>query len=65
MEELGYGKEYKYAHDFPNHYVPNENYWPDKMSKEQFYIPSGQGMEARIVERLRYLRELDKQNLKR
>ncbi len=62
MSELGYGQEYKYAHDFPEHYVPNENYWPDNMKKIQFYKPSNQGMEQRIVDRLKFLRELDRIN---
>ncbi len=62
MSELGYGREYSYAHDFPYHYVPNENYWPETMKKRQFYMPTIQGMEQRIVERLKFLRELDKKN---
>lgn len=60
MEELGYGREYQYAHDFPNHYVPNESYWPDNMQPQQFYHPTMQGIEARVVERLKFLRDLDK-----
>ena len=59
MADLGYGHEYKYAHDYPHHYVPNENYWPLNMQKEQFYLPTTQGLEARIVERLKFLRDLD------
>lgn len=62
MAEIGYGKEYKYAHDYPNHYVPNENYWPNNMSKEQFYYATTQGLENRIVERLKFLKTLDKDN---
>lgn len=62
MVELGYGKEYKYAHDYKDHYVPNENYWPDKLKKQQFYIPSNQGMENRIIERLKHLRTLDEES---
>ena len=62
MEELGYAKGYKYAHDYENHYVPNENYWPDNMQKQQFYIPSNQGVENRIIERIKYLRDLDKKD---
>jgi putative ATPase len=60
MANLGYGKEYKYAHDYPHHYVVNENYWPDDMEHQQFYQPTTQGLEQRIVERLKFLRELDK-----
>lgn len=59
MSELGYGREYKYAHDFPEHYVPNEQYFPDGVSDIKFYEPSGQGFEKRIQERLDYLRSLD------
>lgn len=59
MSSLGYGKEYKYAHDYPNHYVPNENYWPQSMEGKQFYHPTLEGMEKRIIERIKFLHELD------
>lgn len=59
MAELGYGKEYRYAHDFPNHYVPNEQYLPDGVAPINFYQPSDQGFEQRIQERLDYLKRLD------
>lgn len=62
MNDLGYGKEYKYAHDFPSHYVPNEQYFPDGMPEYKFYSPSEQGFEARIIERLKFLRNLDGKN---
>lgn len=62
MHDLGYGREYQYAHDYPHHYVPNENYWPEDMPHQQFYTPTTQGLEARVVERLKFLRELDKNN---
>ena len=44
MTELGYGREYKYAHDFPHRYVPNEQYFPDDMSPVSFYQPGEQGV---------------------
>lgn len=59
MTELGYGREYKYAHDFPNHYVPNEQYFPDGLPEYKFYTPTEQGFEARITERIKFLRGLD------
>ena len=62
MADLGYAKEYKYTHDYPHHYVPNENYWPDAMPAQQFYEPTNQGLEAKIVERLRFLKDLDGKN---
>lgn len=61
MAELGYGREYKYAHDYPQHYVPNEQYFPDGMTEHKFYQPSDQGFEQRIRERMNYLRDLDQQ----
>ncbi|MCE2706711.1 MAG: replication-associated recombination protein A [Proteobacteria bacterium] len=60
MAELGYGKEYKYVHDYPNHYIPDENYWPEDMIQQQFYTATNQGLESRIVERLRFLKSLAK-----
>ncbi len=60
MSELGYGKEYKYAHDYPHHYVPNENYWPDNITKPKFYKPTVQGLEERVTNRLDFLKTLDK-----
>ncbi|HMT02808.1 MAG TPA: replication-associated recombination protein A [Burkholderiales bacterium] len=59
MTDLGYGKEYKYAHNFPNHYVANENYWPNDLTAQQFYTPSNQGMEQRIEARLKFLNDLN------
>lgn len=41
---LGHGKGYKYPHDFPGHYVPQQ-YLPDELAGYVFYEPSGQGEE--------------------
>ena len=51
-EERGHGKGYKYAHDFPGHWVAQE-YMP---SPKRFYEPTDQGDEKRIAERLKALR---------
>ena len=51
-EERGHGKGYKYAHDFPGHWVAQE-YMPDP---KRFYEPTDQGDEKRIAERLKSLR---------
>lgn len=59
MKELGYGREYRYAHDEPESYAAGENYFPDDMSAVQFYRPTAHGLEARISEKLAYLRSLD------
>jgi putative ATPase len=60
MKELGYGKEYRYAHDEPDAYAAGENYFPEKMPKRQYYFPTSRGLEGKIAEKLAYLRELDK-----
>ncbi len=54
MKDIGYGKEYKYAHDFANNFV-EENYFPDEMKGSQFYLPSENGQEKRIKEWLKNL----------
>jgi putative ATPase len=52
MKELGYGKEYKYPHDFADGFVP-ENYFPEEMGRRSYYRPSEAGHEKVIAERLR------------
>ena len=59
MKQLGYGREYRYAHDEPEAYAAGENYFPEGMQHTEFYRPTGRGLEAKIKERLAYLRELD------
>jgi putative ATPase len=61
MKELGYGREYRYAHNEPGAYAAGENYFPDDMPRPQFYEPTQYGLEAKIKERLDRLRELDRQ----
>ena len=61
MKQLGYGREYRYAHDEPDAYAAGERYLPDGMPDAKFYEPTLRGLEARITERLEKLRELDGQ----
>ena len=61
MKELGFGREYRYAHDDPEAYAAGENYFPDGMPEEKFYRPTARGLEGKISEKLAHLRELDKQ----
>ena len=63
MKEHGYGKEYRYAHDYKDHYVPNENYWPDDVTAQKFYTPSNQGLEQKIAERLAFFKNLDLEDI--
>jgi len=57
MEDLGYGKGYKYAHKFPDAYVPQE-YLPEGLRGRVFYNPSDRGYEKTIQERLTRWRRL-------
>ena len=52
---LGRGLDYKYAHDYPNHYV-KQQYLPDGMEGAVFYEPSDNGYEKEIKARLAFLR---------
>ena len=51
MKEMGYGKDYKYAHDYPNHFVEQQNL-PDRLQSARYYTPSTQGYEEHIINRL-------------
>ncbi len=53
--KLGRGTGYKYAHDYPNHYV-EQQYLPYELNGKEFYKPTGNGYEARIREHMRRLR---------
>lgn len=59
MKSLGYGAEYRYAHDENDAYAAGETYLPDGLRDARFYTPTERGLEARIRERLAQLRDLD------
>jgi putative ATPase len=59
MKELGYGHEYRYAHDEPHAYAAGETYLPDGMPEPGWYQPVPRGIEAKIAEKLAWLRSLD------
>jgi putative ATPase len=61
MKELGYGHAYRYAHDEPEAYAAGESYLPDGMPEPAWYQPVARGLEAKIVEKIAHLRELDRQ----
>jgi len=54
MKDIGYHKNYKYAHDFENHFV-EENYLPDNLKTKQFYFPTEAGQEKRLKDWLKFL----------
>jgi putative ATPase len=60
MKELGYGREYRYAHDEPDAYAAGEHYFPEGMGEPRFYEPAPRGLESKIRERLEYWRGLDR-----
>jgi putative ATPase len=62
MKELGYGRQYRYAHDEPDAYAAGEQYLPDSLDGRSYYQPVDRGLEQRIAERLRWLRELDRRS---
>jgi len=57
MKELGYGKDYRYAHDYEDVYTPQE-YLPEGLRGETFYRPTGRGYKKLIRERLEYWRKI-------
>jgi putative ATPase len=59
MQDLGYGRGYRYAHDEPDAYAAGENYFPEGMKPPEFFRPSDRGLEARIREHLEQLRKAD------
>lgn len=59
MKSLGYGHEYRYAHDEPEAYAAGENYFPETLGERHYYVPVSRGLENKISEKLAYLRTLD------
>jgi putative ATPase len=56
MKDLGYGKDYKYPHDFPGHIV-EEEYLPENLKGRIYYRPTDLGFEQEIKQRLDYWRK--------
>ena len=55
MDKLGYGADYKYAHDYDGGFVKQE-FMPEALAGTRFYIPNEQNaQEAKIAERIRTL----------
>lgn len=64
MKDIGYGKDYKYAHDYPGHFVKQQNL-PDSLKEKHFYTPGDQGYEKQVSERLKnWWQEKDKEDKK-
>ncbi len=59
MKELGYGHEYRYAHDEPHAYAAGETYMPEGLEDVRWYEPVPRGLESKIADKLAFLRQLD------
>ena len=57
MKDIGYGKGYAYDHDADEGFS-GADYWPEGMSAQDFYQPTGRGFEAKVAERIAYWNEL-------
>lgn len=65
MKQLGYGEEYRYAHDEPDAYAAGEDYFPDALQPRPYYQPVPRGLELKIGEKLRHLAQLDQNSPRR
>ena len=59
MQAMGYGRDYKYAHDYDGSYIP-QDYLPEEIQKHRFYIPTGRGYEKKIQEQMQHWQEARK-----
>ena len=60
MKDMGYGKDYRYAHDEDDGFASGETYFPDELGEFELYHPVNRGLEIKIKEKLDYLRQLNK-----
>ncbi len=60
MKQLGYGEEYRYAHDEPDAYAAGEDYFPEQLEPRQYYQPVPRGLELKIRDKLQHLKNLDR-----
>jgi putative ATPase len=52
MRQMGHGRDYKYAHDYPDHFVKQQNL-PPSLQEKRYYVPTEQGYEKEIADRLK------------
>ncbi len=64
MKSMAYGAEYRYAHDEPGAYAAGENYLPEEIADRCYYQPVDRGLEIKVQEKFKHLRELDRQSKK-
>ena len=61
MKELGYGENYRYAHDEVDGFAAGASYFPEELGEPELYHPVPRGLEIKIGEKLAKLRELNRQ----
>lgn len=61
MKDLGYAKEYRYAHNEPDAYAAGENYFPEDFAERRYYQPVNRGLEVQIADKMARLRKLDEE----
>ena len=61
MKSLGHGHAYRYAHDEPHAYAAGEHYLPEGMAEPGWYQPVPRGLEAKVADKLAFLRRLDEE----
>jgi putative ATPase len=59
MKDLGYGADYRYAHDEPDAFAAGASYFPKEMGEKEYYRPVPRGLEIQIGEKLQKFRELN------
>lgn len=62
MKDIGYGQEYRYAHDEPDAFAAGENYFPESLNNSHFYQPTNRGFEKRIQDKLANLEQRNRQS---
>lgn len=61
MQQLGHGKEYRYAHDEPHGFAAGVSYLPDGMNEPYWYEPTNRGLEIKIAEKMAFLQKLNQE----
>ncbi|KID34871.1 replication-associated recombination protein A [Pseudoalteromonas maricaloris] len=62
MKKLGFGEEYRYAHNEPGAFAAGENYFPEAIQERQYYHPTDRGLEKQIADKLNYLQTQNAQS---
>jgi putative ATPase len=57
MSNLGYGEGYRYAHDEAGGVAKGQTYFPEALGEQQYYVPTDRGLEIKIKEKLKQLRD--------